>query len=335
MALLVVVMVIGWRIPLPGLDLDRARPYFLSGAALSNLSIFALGVFPLFTIMAYAETAKLAVPPLARWQTSSIRNARRLAMIVFALSLALAAWEGYGVLVALAGSEILRPETGIVVAALASFIGCTALTIWLADDLGFPELGGGFWPLMAIPTLLDFPGQISELITMFRTRMTQGDQLLIVGLSLLAAILLVVFANLLLSRNGRASGIARTSIQLWPPYLASMVAGFATILLPAEMPGWPFVAPSFFEVAHLTMAVIFIPIFVFAYAHSFRLSQPDGSTCWPWPVLLAVAAIQIAVSIGAWLLPAYWGLPLSLSGGELLVVGTVMLALRGSQRQVA
>jgi hypothetical protein len=53
------------------------------------------------------------------------------------------------------------------------------------------------------------------------------------------------------------------------------------------------------------------------------------------PVLLAVAAIQIVLCAGAALLPVYWGLPLSLSGGELLVMGTVMFALRGSQSQGA
>lgn len=333
MALLFVIMVVGWRIPLPGLDFDRVTDLY--GAAPSNLSIFALGVIPLFTVLVYVEIAKLAFPPLARWQTSSIRNARHLAMIVLALSLALAAWQGYGLLTALAETEIFGPETGVVLAALACFVASAALTIWLADNFGFPELGGGFWLLMAMPFLVDFPRQISVLVTMFRMRTMPGDQLLIVGLSLLAGMALAVFANQLLSRNGRATGMATTSILLWPPYLASVVAGFAIILLPTEIPDWPFVAPPFLVVAHLALTVVFIPVFVFAYGRSFRLSQPDGSNGWPTPVLLAVAAIQIILCVAAALLPFYWGLPLSVSGGELLVVGTVMLALRGSQRQVA
>lgn len=336
MTLMLAVMVVGWKIPLPGLDFDGVvQPYFLSGDAAVRHSIFALGLVPLFTILVYAEIAKLAVPPLARWQTNSIQNARRLATIVFALSLTLAAWQGLGLLTALAEIDVLRPETGVALAALASFIGCTALTIWLADEFGFPELGGGFWPLMAIPTLLDFPRQISALSTMFSMRMMRADQLLILGLSLLAAILLVVFANLLLSRNGHASGVARTSILLWPPYLASAMAGFAIIPLPAEMPNWPFFAPSFLEVTHLAMTVVFIPVFVFGYARSFRLSQSDGLRPWPTPVLLAAAAIQIILCVGAALLPLIWGLPFSVSGAELLVLGTVMLALRGPQRPVA
>lgn len=330
MALLVVIMVVGWRIPLPGLDFDRAQPYFLSGAAPSNLSIFALGIFPLFTILAYTEIAKLAVPPLARWQTSSIRNARRLAIIVFALSLALAAWEGYGVLAALAGGEILRPETGVVLAALACFVASTALTIWLADDFGFSELGSGFWPLMAIPFLADLPGQASTLVEMLRTGAASGGQLLIVALCLAAGMALVVFANLLLSRNGSPTGTARTSILLWPPYLAGVLAGFAFLVLPTEMPGWPFLAPSFFEVGHLAMTVVLIPAFVFAYSYNFRLSWRDGSNGWSALVLLAVAAIQIILCVGAVLLPIYMGLPVNLSGAGLLVLGTVMLALRGS-----
>jgi hypothetical protein len=101
------------------------------------------------------------------------------------------------------------------------------------------------------------------------------------------------------------------------------------------MPDWPFIAPSFVEVAHLATTIIFIPVFVFGYARSFRLSQSDRLRPWPTPVLLATAAIQIILCMGAALLPLFWGLPLSVSGAELLVLGTVMLALSGSRRQVA
>jgi preprotein translocase subunit SecY len=126
---------------------------------------------------------------------------------VFALSLAVAAWQGYGVLTVLAGAEILRPETGVVLAALACFIGCTALTIWLADDFGFLGLGGGFWPLMAILFLASLPGQASTLIQMLRIEAASGGQLLIAGLSLVAGLALVVVANQLLSQNGRTTGL--------------------------------------------------------------------------------------------------------------------------------
>lgn len=330
MALAIVVCVIGWRTPIPGIDLDQVmRWYGTSGSFPGTLSIFALGVIPLFTILAYAEAAKLAFPSLIRWQADSTRNTRHMALIIAVLSLVLAAWQGYQVLIAVGGSNIVRlAAVGFVPAALATYIACTALTIWLADWLRFPALGDGFWLLIAVSFVAGFSDQAAALIDRLRMEAMSTNQLLIVGLSSVIAIGLAVFANLLLSMNGSASGGEKTSILLWPPYLASVAAGFAFVLLPTEMPGWPIVAPSFGEIANLALIVVLVPLLVFAYAHSFRLSRGDGQQLWSTPVLLTLTVIQIVLCFGAALLPALWNLPLSLFGGEFLVMGTVMLALR-------
>lgn len=335
-ALMLAVFAIGWRIPLPGLDLDRFLPLdFRSGDVAARLSIFALGVFPLFTILAHVEFAKLVFPPLAKWQTDSSGNARRLAVIVLAMSLLLVAWQGHGVLMALEAGAGVRPDAiGFVPVGLASFIASMAVIIWLADGFRSPDLGDGFWLLMAIPLIADFPGLTFAGIQLVRIGAISASQLLIVGLAVAAAMALVVFANLLLSMNGRSDGVERTSILLWPPHLANVLAGYAFLalptylVLPAQTPIWPFVAPSFPQVILLAFIVVCIPILVFAYARSFRLSRREDSGLWPTPVLLGVAAIQIILCLGATLLPAYWGLPPNVSGGDLLIVGTVMLALR-------
>lgn len=54
-ALMFAVLAIGWRIPLPGLDLGSVKPVY--GEVPATLSIFALGLVPLFTILGYAEIA--------------------------------------------------------------------------------------------------------------------------------------------------------------------------------------------------------------------------------------------------------------------------------------
>lgn len=329
MALAIVICVIGWRTPIPGIDLDRLGWYRSFDSFPATLSIFALGAIPLFTILAYAEAAKLAFPPLARWQAGSVRNGRHVTLIVAVLSLMLAALQGYQLLIAIGASDMVRLDAvGFVPAALATYIACTALTIWLADGLRIEALGDGFWLLIAISFVATFPDQAIASINLLRMGAMSASQLLIVGLSLVVAIALAAFANLLLSQNGSASGVEKTSILLWPPYLASVVAGFAFVLLPTEMPGWPIIAPSFGEIANLALIVVLIPLLVFAYAYSFRLSRRDEQQRWSTPVLLTVIVIQIVLCSGAALLPTLSGLPLGLFGGEFLVLATVMLALR-------
>lgn len=308
------VLIIGWRIPLPGLDLHQLAQWQLSGDDVARYSIFALGAVPLFTILAFAEIAKLVVPPLARWQMRSVSNARRLGLTVAVLSLLLAALQGYGVLEALWTGKIARQEAvGFALVGLGTYVASAALMIWLADDFGIAGLDG-FWLLMAALVIASFPGQVSTLIALGEAEAVSNGKLLIYGLALVAGIALVVFANLLLTRNGVAEGIAGTSILLWPPYLAGIVASYALVLLPAEVPGWPFVAPSFVEVANLAVTVVFIPVFVFACGRSFRLLNPGGSRFWSRPILLVVAGIQITLCVSSWFLPMYWDLPVMISG---------------------
>lgn len=329
MAALFAVLVVGWHIPLPGLDLDNIpKRYSLLDSAPILFSIFALGLLPFFTVLAYVEVAKLAIPPLARWQGSSIRNARRLAVIVFVLSLAVAAWHGFGILLAMIAGGIVWPDAiAFVPVGLATFIGSTALLIWLADDFGPPDLGGGFWPLMAMMAIAGFPEQFSVLANLFHVGQISERHLLVVVLSLVAGLALVAFANELLSRNVSAGGVAKTSILLWPSYLAGVVAGHAQVLLPSDLHDWPFVSVPFVEMAYVAIVTVLIPVFVFAYAGSFQPSKAKEPERWPLPVLLAVSAIQMALNVGTWLLPISLGIPPMASGGELLVIGTVMLAL--------
>jgi preprotein translocase subunit SecY len=291
MAVLFAVLVVGWHIPLPGLDLDSIpKPYSLVDSVSVRFSIFALDLVPFFTVLAYVEIAKLAIPPLATWENASSWNARRLAIIVFVLSLAVAAWQGFGVLLAMSTGAIVRPDAiGFVPAGLATFIGSTALMIWLADNFGLPELGGGFWPLMALVAIAGFPEQIYMLINLIQVGQFSERNLLVIVLSLVAGLALVVFANRLLSRNVPASGAAKTSILLWPSYLAGVVAGHALVLLPSDMPDWPFVAASFTETTYVALVTVLTPVFVFAYAGRLLSSKVEGQNagrcrfCWRSP----------------------------------------------------
>jgi preprotein translocase subunit SecY len=329
MAVLLAVLVVGWHIPLPGLDLGgMLLSYSPQDSLSSRFSIFALDLTPFFMVLAYVEIARLVIPPLARWRNASIRNVRSLAVIVFVLSLALAAWQGFAVLLVMSAGTIVRPDAiAFVPAGLATFIGSTALMIWLANNFELPDLGGGFWPLMALVAIAGFPEQIHVVVNLIQVGQLSQRELLVVVLSLVAGLALVVFANRLLSRNVPASGAAKTSILLWPSYLASVVAGHALVLLPSDMPDWPYVAASFTETAYVALVAIITPVFVFAYAGRLLHSKLEEPERWPLPILLAISAIQMVVFVGSWLLFISLGIPPLIYGSELLVVGTVMLAL--------
>jgi hypothetical protein len=98
-------------------------------------------------------------------------------------------------------------------------------------------------------------------------------------------------------------------------------------LLPSDIADWPFVAASFVETAYVALVTVLIPVFVFAYAGRLLPSKVKEPERWPLPILLAISGVQMLVFVGSWLLPISLGIPPLIYGSELLVVGTVMLAL--------
>lgn len=333
LALVLVLFAVAWRIPLPGLDLDRlSQMAAMSTDGASRFSIFALGIIPYFTVLAYLEVARLAVSPLARWQAQSTGNARWFALVAFLLALAMTVWQAYPLLQAymLPGTDLVRRDAvAFVPAALATYLAATASIVWLADRIRLRNLGDGFWLIMAVPLLSDFPTSLAYVVDLARMGAISANILLAFLLLLVVAIGLVVFANRLLAKSDAASGAERASILLWPPYLAAVASTQIVGLLQNQFSS-EYLLLSNLNLIYLALAAMLIPIFTLAYGRMFRITHPEGQRRWPLPVLLLVVAIQVLLVLGAEIAPLLWGLPFATSGAELLVLGTVMLALMGS-----
>lgn len=129
--LVALVFAIGNHILIPGLDLDALAPQIEAGGpgVLARLSILALGVMPLFTVLILLEFIRLIMPKAARWQDG--KGADGMRITIAALTLLLAALQGIGIATAIAETGLVRAEAqglfGIV--AIACFLGSTALLV--------------------------------------------------------------------------------------------------------------------------------------------------------------------------------------------------------------
>ncbi len=77
----VIVVLVASQIPLPGIDTSvlAEQAIYSPNGALARFSIFALGIMPLFTVLAHVEIAKLVFPSLARCQIAFSGNVFGLA----------------------------------------------------------------------------------------------------------------------------------------------------------------------------------------------------------------------------------------------------------------
>ena len=327
----VIVVLVGSQIPLPSIDtaaLAEQAVYSPYGA-MARFSIFALGIIPFFTILAYAEIAKLVFPPLARWQAASSDSTFRMSVAIRSIVLLLTAIQGYGILSALATMQLVDGSPRVMIAGIASFVGASAVMIWLADMVRLPNLGNGVWLLLAVPLLGALPREFVTLIEMTRFGAVSLADLLITGIAVVLAIAMIVVANRLLSsKDGEAGPILSLAVLLWPPFLASTVAGYLIavpfVLLPELLSG----APWLLNLVALALSATFIPLFVYAYYRLISIVRPDIARGDIRSILMVVAGIQVLVCVGLGILKLATSFSFIPSGGMLIVCITVLLALR-------
>lgn len=317
------IFALGSYIPLPGIDLDSIPGgwAYSNGDVMARLSIFALGIIPLFTVLVYAELAKLIVPPLARWEASS--NA--FAVVICVCALLLTAVQGYGALVGLAASTTSLIRTNAVAfipVGLATFVGSTAVIVWLCGAVKLPGLRDSFWLLMAVVYLSALPASLMPMIEFVRIGAGSIWSLaLVIGMAAISIAAAVLAHNIWTHMRGSAVSPA---ILLWPPFLAATLAGYGIGLLSVVAPGWMYAAPIIIDIAYAAITAVLIPAFIYLYVRQAGLRITRARVL----ALLSIATIQILVYSVLPLLPIHLGFPADIDGGGLLVMSTVILLLR-------
>lgn len=338
-ALAFLVVLLGSRIPSPGLDTAALAEQlaYASNNAMARFSIFVLGVAPLFAVLAYAEIAKLIFPSIVKWQAASPDKAYRMSFIIKSVVLLFTATQGYGIMSALAVMGLADDSVGSMVVGIASFVGASALLIWLADMIRLPGLGSGVWLLLTVPLLGALPGELAESFELVRLGAVPAINWLIPGVFLAVAVAMVVVANEILSGSdrGRTIPVIPLAVLLWPPFLAKIVVGYLIAVALSLVPELLSNAPWLFDLAALAATAIFVPLFVFAYFRLLCLDQRDAALRSDIrSVLLTVAGIQVLVCVGIGVLDWVFPLPVLPDGGMLVVFVTVMLAFRNAVKRV-
>lgn len=357
---LLAVYMLGREIPLPGIAMavlssDTGSQGLLglfTGNLTSRVSVFALGLLPLFTAMALVEIAKLLSPALARWQIASARNLFRLNDYIRLAALVLAATQGLAIASALNQANGLVADTpgDFIFAVTATCVGATALLSWLADRISLQGLVNGFWLLWILPSVEGVVRTIAQLLELARTVTVTPGIVLFTGLFVLATYGAIAVLNLLLidmplardsgepqAQKALQARLASMAI-VWPPLLANFVLGMlgsiAGIFNSVETasPSWlRHGTPS-----HAVLDAALIMLFCYAYSRRWRTDwrkvgevfsedarESSGSPIPFW----VVGLVLIVVCNGGELVDQAFNLPF-LSGSSVTVVTvTVVMGL--------
>ena len=334
---------LGRHILLPGL-----RPGLfveLSGgpaAALERLSIFSLGVTPIFSALLLCEVARLGSGSLSRWQHASRANARAFNVFVTLGALLITAMQGHGYARALENMPMLADEPGWVFRTeiIASFVAATAVLAWIGDIVSRGALVSGFWLLFVAPALAQVPWTLADSFALFWEGGIALQDLVIAWAFPVLAVLALVVAGQAGDRQQRPGGRRRRAdfrlpaiLDVWPPFLASATSGLiaGAIALALRDASWLALdAPlSFGQPLHVVLVATLIGVFTALRAPGLKTFAPVPAA--PRQVWLTALA-QIGICAASEILAVKLGLPFVANGPVLIAIVALALGLLSSWR---
>ena len=301
-------VLIGSQVPVPGINAESLAAQSIYGDASWSVrySILALGTLPILTVLAYAEIVGLLIPPLARWQAASLKNARRLRVILALLIFAVTAAQGFGIFLIFITMGLVALDTVAMVTCLLSFVAVSAILIWLIGNMRFPGVDDGLWCLVAVFALSELPSASVTLFEILRVSELSAGAWAVLILALVVGLVAGVFllkgARRVLRRPVYPGGprlAVPLAILLWPPFLVSIVGEYVLQLAISQAPHTLSRSPWLLDIIMLAGMIIFIPLVVYGYLRSDLAGRTKAeSNRYLRTVLAPVAGAQILICVG-------------------------------------
>lgn len=202
---------LGSYIPVPGIDQAALAQLFRSqaggffgqgdlfyGGAVGRLAIFALGLMPYLSAAILLQLVSIAVPRLMALPNRGERGRRRLENYTLGLTLALAAFQAFGIAVALESIPNFVTEPGLLflLTTTLSLTGGTIFLVWLSGQITARGIGNGVALIFFLGIVLELPGAVAATLELGRRGMLSANGIL--GVLVLAVLLtgLIVFMEL-------------------------------------------------------------------------------------------------------------------------------------------
>src|SRR5215211_5288947 len=161
---------LGSWMPAPGVDSQAIKDYFsnqgstvlgllnlFSGGALSQFSIFALGIMPYVTASIILQLLTVVVPRLEQMQKEGEAGTAKINQYTRYLTVVLAAAQSTGYAFLFSRQNILELDTGRLVLIVVTLTAGTTLLMWLGELITKRGIGNGISLLIFASILTSLP----------------------------------------------------------------------------------------------------------------------------------------------------------------------------------
>lgn len=276
---------LGTQIPIAGLDVSR-----LSSLPNFNvrLSLFSLGLIPYMTAAIFVRLLSVVWRGLNSLERSGEDGRRKVARATLGLTLALAAFQAYGIASALISiPELIRnPDGWFVVTATASMVGGVFMLVWLSEQITRYGIGNGLALILSVGMLVSLPQDVAGIADVVRSGAVSGNLVFIHALLWVVTVAVIVLVEGA-RRNVRVEfGALNVGARQLPARAAvlSIKLNSAGYLIPVAVAPWIFFLP-------LAFAGFILgddhPLVAAAYRH-LQLGQPSHM------ILVSIAVFVLA-----------------------------------------
>ncbi len=165
---------LGSWLPAPGVDAAAIENYFsgsggsilgllnlFSGGALSQFSLFALGIMPYVTASIIVQLMTVAVPKLAELQKEGEAGYAKINQYTRYLTVVLAALQAFGYAVLFQRQDALEANAGRMTLIVVTLTTGTVLLMWLGEQITKRGIGNGISILILASILTSLPLGVS------------------------------------------------------------------------------------------------------------------------------------------------------------------------------
>ena len=239
--LALVVYRIGAHIPVPGIDPEQLSQLFksqsggvlglfnlFSGGALSRFTVFALGIMPYISASIIMQLLTVVVPQLEAIKKEGEAGRRKITQYTRWFTLALAAFQAFGISIALESQPGLVIDPGMMFrfTAAVSLVTGTMFLMWLGEQITERGLGNGISIIIFAGIAAGLPGAIAGMGELVRT----GSLGPLVALIIVALVVLVTAFVVFVERGQR-----RITINYAKRQVGNRVYGGQSSYLPLKL----------------------------------------------------------------------------------------------------
>ncbi len=185
---ILVVYRIGAHIPTPGINPEALANFFsqqqgsmlglfdmFSGGALSRLTVFALGIMPYISASIILQLGTVVSPKLEELKKEGQAGQRKINVYTRYLTIGLAAFQGFGVSMALesmqAGGQqaVIDPGWGFRITTVMTLVAGTAFLMWLGERITEKGIGNGISLIIFAAIISGLPSALYSTLELART----------------------------------------------------------------------------------------------------------------------------------------------------------------------